>query len=83
MAMFRISMSVIGRVTHYVLSQLSQLLTMAGWGIPVRYLCVILLPVMTNIVDYVAAAPYLYSEPLAIAMCATGPWDSHGTAMAR
>ena len=54
---------------------------MAGWGIPVRYLCVILLPVMTNIVDYVAAAPYLYSEPLAIAMCATGPWDSHGTAM--
>lgn len=46
--------------------------SLGGWGIPVRYLCVILLPVMTNIVDYVAAAPYLYSEPLAIAMCATG-----------
>ena len=37
-----------------------------------RYLCVILLPLMTNILDYVAAAPYLYTEPLAMAMCATG-----------
>lgn len=46
--------------------------SLGGWGIPVRYLCVILLPLMTNILDYVAAAPYLYSEPLAMAMCATG-----------
>lgn len=45
----------------------------AGWGIPVRYLCVILLPLMTNILDYVAAVPYVHPEPLAMAVYTTGP----------
>lgn len=44
----------------------------AGWGIPVRYLCVILLPLMTNILDYVAAVPYVHPEPLAMAVYITG-----------
>jgi len=46
--------------------------SLGGWGIPVRYLCVILLPLMTNILDYVVAAPYLHPEPLAMAMYTTG-----------
>ena len=55
----------------------------AGWGIPVRYLCVILLPLMTNILDYVVAAPYLHPEPLAMAMYTTGPGWLHGTTGSR
>ncbi|CAE7361421.1 unnamed protein product [Symbiodinium natans] len=46
--------------------------SLGGWGIPLRYLFVILMPLMTNIVDYLAVAPLLYPEPLPMAMYATG-----------
>lgn len=46
--------------------------SLGGWGIPVRYLCVILLPLMTNILDYLSAAAFLYSEPRAMATYAAG-----------
>jgi len=46
--------------------------SLGGWGIPLRYLFVILMPMMTNIVDYLAVAPLLYPQPLPMAMYATG-----------
>lgn len=46
--------------------------SLGAWGIPVRYLCVILLPLMTNMLDYLAVAPLLYSEPRAMAAFAAG-----------
>jgi len=38
---------------------------------------------MTNILDYVVAAPYLHPEPLAMAMYTTGPGWLHGTTGSR
>ena len=35
------------------------------------------MPMMTNIVDYLAVAPLLYPEPLPMAMYATG-WELQG-----
>ncbi|CAJ1455239.1 unnamed protein product [Effrenium voratum] len=49
--------------------------SLGGLGIPLRYLFVILMPVMTNILDYMAASPLLYPERLAMLVRATGLLD--------
>ena len=46
--------------------------SLGAWGIPVRYLAVILLPLMTNILDYLAVAPLLYSDQMEMAAFAAG-----------